>query len=144
MAATSYSASRDIQARPEVVWALLTDPSSYQDWNPAVLRIEGVMAPGGTIKLVSIASPQRTFSLRVTSMQAPVSMVWSDGMPFGLFRGVRTYRLDPAGNGTSFSMTEEFTGPLAGLISKSIPDLTDSFDTFADGLKAAAEGARDH
>jgi hypothetical protein len=144
MPATSYSASRDIQAPPEVVWALLTDPSSYQDWNPAVLRIEGVMEPGGSIKLVSIASPERTFSLRVTSMQAPVSMVWSDGMPFGLFRGVRTYRLDPAGNGTSFSMTEEFTGPLAGLISKSIPDLTDSFDTFADGLKAAAEGATDH
>jgi hypothetical protein len=45
------------------------------------------MSPGGSIKLVSIASPQRTFSLRVTSMQARVTMVWSDGMPLGLFRG---------------------------------------------------------
>jgi hypothetical protein len=144
MASTSYSASRDIQAPPEVVWALLTDPASYQEWNPAVLRIEGVMSPGGSLKLVSIASPQRTFSLRVTSMQAPVSMVWSDGMPFGLFRGVRTYRLDPVRSGTSFSMAEEFTGPLAGLITKSIPDLTDSFNTFADGLKAAAERATGH
>jgi hypothetical protein len=40
-------------------------------------------------------------------------------------------------------MTEDFTGPLAGLISTSIPDLTDSFDMFADGLKAAAERATD-
>jgi len=29
--------------------------------------------------------------------------------------------------------------PLAGLITKAIPDLTPSFDTFADGLKTAAE-----
>jgi hypothetical protein len=144
MVSKMYSASRDIQAPPEVVWALLTDPSSYENWNPAVLLIEGVMSPGGSIKLVSIASPERTFSLRVTSMAAPRSMVWSDGMPFGLFRGVRTYRLDPVSNGTSFSMTEEFSGPLAGLISKSIPDLTDSFDTFANGLKAGAERATDH
>lgn len=144
MASTTYSVSRDIQAPPEVVWALLTNPPGYQEWNPAVLRIDGAMSPGGVIKLVSIASPQRTFSLRVTSMQAPESMTWSDVMPFGLFRGVRTYRLGRVDSGTSFSMTEEFTGALAGLITKSIPDLTPSFDIFADGLKAAAEAAASH
>jgi hypothetical protein len=139
MTAKAYSVTRDIEAPPQVVWDLLTDPSSYQEWNPAVLSIEGAMSPGGTIRLVSIASPERTFSLTVTSMRAPARMVWSDGMPLGLFRGVRTYRLDPAGSGTAFSMTEEFSGPLAGLITKAIPDLTESFNQFADGLKAAAE-----
>jgi hypothetical protein len=141
MTARAYTASRDIQASPQLVWDLLTDPSSYRDWNPAVLSIEGTMSPGGTITLVSIASPERTFRLTVTAMQAPVRMVWSDGMPLGLFRGVRTYRLDPAGSGTAFSMTEEFSGPLAGLITRAIPDLTESFNQFADGLKAAAERA---
>ena len=139
MTAKAYTVTRTITAPPQVVWDLLTDPSSYQEWNPAVLSIEGAMSPGGTIRLVSIASPERTFSLTVAAMQAPVSMVWSDGMPLGLFRGVRTYRLDPAGSGTAFSMTEEFSGPLAGLITKAIPDLTESFNQFADGLKAAAE-----
>ena len=38
-----------------------------------------------------------------------------------------------------FSMTEEFTGPLAGLITTAIPDMTESFNQFADGLKTAAE-----
>ena len=141
MTAKAYTVTRTITAPPQVVWDLLTDPSSYQEWNPAVLSIEGAMSPGGTIRLVSIASPERTFSLTVVAMQAPVSMVWSDGMPLGLFRGVRTYRLDPAGSGTAFSMTEEFSGPLAGLITKAIPDLTESFNQFADGLKAAAEKA---
>jgi len=141
MTAKAYTVTRTITAPPQVVWDLLTDPSSYQEWNPAVLSIEGAMSPGGTIRLVSIASPERTFSLTVAAMQAPVSMVWSDGMPLGLFRGVRTYRLDPADSGTAFSMTEEFSGPLAGLITKAIPDLTESFNQFADGLKAAAEKA---
>jgi hypothetical protein len=141
MTTKSYSVSRLIQAPPQVVWGLLTDASSYRGWNPAVLSIEGTMEPGSTIRLVSVASPKRTFSLRVTSMQEPVRMVWADGMPIGLFRGVRTYRLDPLDAGTTFSMTEEFTGPLSGLIARSIPDLTDSFNQFADGLKAAAESA---
>ncbi len=38
-------------------------------------------------------------------------------------------------------MDEVYSGPLAPLITKAIPDLTDSFAQFADGLKAAAEGA---
>jgi hypothetical protein len=122
-----------------VVWGLLTDSSSYRDWNPAVLSIEGIMEPGSPIKVVSVASPKRAFSLKVTAMQAPVRMTWADGMPLGLFRGIRSYELAPHNAGTTFSMTEEFTGPLSGLIAKSIPDLTDSFNQFADGLKTAAE-----
>ena len=34
----------------------------------------------------------------------------------------------------------EFTGPLAPLITRVIPDLSDAFEQFADGLRAAAEG----
>jgi hypothetical protein len=36
-------------------------------------------------------------------------------------------------------MEEVFTGPLAPLITKSIPDLTPSFETFAQTLKMKAE-----
>jgi hypothetical protein len=36
-------------------------------------------------------------------------------------------------------MSEPFSRPLSGLISKSIPDLIDSFNQFADGLTTAAE-----
>ena len=97
---------------------------------------------GSTIKLVSIASPKRTFKLKVASMEPPRRMVWASGMPLGLFKGVRTFLLQEEGARTNFSITEEFTGPLSGLIARSIPDLTDSFDQFADGLKTAAEGQK--
>jgi len=39
-----------------------------------------------------------------------------------------------------FSMEEVFSGPFEPMISKSIPDMTLSFEQFADGLKQAAEG----
>jgi hypothetical protein len=67
-------------------------------------------------------------------------MVFTGGMPLGLFKGVRTYTLEPGGaGGTAFKMREEYTGPLLGMIWKSIPDLGPSFQQFANGLKARAE-----
>lgn len=136
-----YHVSREIDAPIDVVWALLTDATTYREWNPAVISIEGVIEAGQTVSLVSVVNPKRSFNLKVTEMAAPSRMVWSDGMPLGLFRGDRTYELVPAGASTTFSMTEEYTGLLAPLITKTIPDMTGSFDQFADGLKAAAEAA---
>jgi hypothetical protein len=68
-------------------------------------------------------------------------MTWKGGMPLGLFKGVRTYRLEPeAGAGTRFTMDERYSGPLLPLIGRSIPDLGPSFDQFAGGLKQRVEG----
>lgn len=48
-------------------------------------------------------------------------------------------RFHADGEGTDVAMTEAYSGPLAGLIGRSIPDLGPSFEAFADALKAAAE-----
>lgn len=66
-----YHVSRSIDAPAQTVWDLLTDASTYKDWNPAVISIEGPIATGNTIKLVSVVNPKRTFSLKVTEMQQP-------------------------------------------------------------------------
>jgi hypothetical protein len=58
--------------------------------------------------------------------------------------GVRTFSLRSVGaEETEFSMEEVYKRALAPLITKSIPDLTESFAQFADGLKAGSESARD-
>jgi uncharacterized protein YndB with AHSA1/START domain len=137
--ATRYHVERRIDAPPERVWSLLTDASTYRDWNRAVVSIEGTIAPGNTISLVSIANPKRIFKLHVTEVTAPNRMVWSDGMPLGLFKGERTYLVMPREGVTHFEMTEEYTGLLAGAFTKAIPDLSKSFNVFADSLKSAAE-----
>ncbi|MEO6858808.1 MAG: SRPBCC domain-containing protein [Solirubrobacteraceae bacterium] len=138
--AKSYTVTRKINAGPDRIWALLTDSAAYPSWNPAVVSLEGPVAAGERIKLVSTISPSRTFALSVSDLEPERRMVWSSGMPLGLFRGVRTFALSEAGPGeTEFSMTEVYSGPMAGLITRAIPDQTDSFAQFADGLKIAAE-----
>jgi uncharacterized protein YndB with AHSA1/START domain len=140
--AKSYSVKRTIDASPERIWSLLCDPGSYPSWNPAVVSLEGRIAVGETVKLISAVNPTRTFSLTVTEVEPERRMVWSDGMPLSLFRGVRTFSLRPQGDGQNeFAMEEIYSGPLAALITRAIPDMTESFAQFADGLKRASEAA---
>jgi hypothetical protein len=135
----AYEASSRIEARPEEIWAVLTDADGYPRWDSGVERVEGRIAPGEKIKLHVSVNPGRAFPVRVTEFAPSTAMTWSGGMPLGLFRGVRTFRLTPDGDATRFTMREEYTGPLAGLIFRSIPDLGPSFEQFATGLKHRVE-----
>jgi hypothetical protein len=133
-----------IAASPASVWEVLTDAAVYPTWSSGVERVEGTVAPGARIKVFSEVSPGRAFPVTVATLDPPGAstagtMVWRGGMPLGLFRGVRTFRVEPEGTGSRFSMREEFSGPLLPLIWKSMPDLGPSFRTFAEGLKERAE-----
>ena len=67
-------------------------------------------------------------------------MVWTGGMPLGLFKGERTFTLTRRGDGTvEFRMSEAFSGLLSPLIERSIPNLQPAFDEFAAALKKRAE-----
>ena len=136
-----YEATATIAAAPEAVWAILTDGPGYAAWDSGVRRVEGRIAPGETIKVVSEVNPDRAFPAKVAEFEPGRRMVWAGGMPLGLFKGVRTFTLAPQADGTTaFRMREEYTGPLLPLIWRSMPDLQPSFDRFAAGLKRRAEG----
>ncbi len=106
-------------------------------------EIEGVIAPGEKLKLTATVNPGRSFPLKVTEFTPPKSMTWTGGMPLGMFKGVRTFTLDPqADETTTFTMHEAYDGWMAGPMTSRMPDLTESFEQFATGLKAKAEGGR--
>ena len=134
-----YESTALIDARPEHIWALLTDAPGYAAWDSGVVRVEGRIAPQERIKVVSEANPKRAFPVTVTEFAPAERMTWSGGMPLGLFKGVRTFTLRPEDGATRFTMREEYTGPLLPLIWRTMPDLQPSFDQFARGLKARAE-----
>jgi hypothetical protein len=135
-----YRAETLIHADPDRIWPILADGPSWPDWDSGVERIEGRVAPGEKIKLVSKVNPGRAFGVKVTEFEPGRRMTWTGGMPLGLFKGVRTFELRPeAGGATRFTMQERFSGPLLPLIGRSIPDLGPSFDQFARGLKERAE-----
>lgn len=137
-----FAAAITIKARPEAVWALLTDAAAYPQWNSTVAKIDGRIAAGEKVTVYTKAAPSRAFPLRVTEFVPPYRMVWSSGMPLGLFTGTRRYRLTPIAAGeVEFAMREEFSGLLAPLIARSIPDLQPAFAQFAADLKARTERA---
>jgi len=137
-----FSASTTIQAKPEAIWAILTNAAAYPEWDPGNDRIEGRIAAGQKITAYTKASPGRAFPVVVTEFVPGRKMTWSGGMPLGLFKGERTFTLAPQGNGTTaFSLREVFSGPLLPVFGRSLPDLTSAFEQFAAGLKRRAESA---
>lgn len=137
-----FSATTTIHASPEAIWAILTDPAGYPEWDPNAERIEGRIAAGEKITAYTRLSPGRAFPVTVTEFVPGKRMTWASGMPLGLFKGERTFTLAPRGNSaTEFTVREEFRGPLLALIGGSIPDMTTPFEQFAAGLKARAERA---
>jgi uncharacterized protein YndB with AHSA1/START domain len=135
-----FSTEIDIEAPPERVWSVLVDTANWPSFDPFSDGVEGSPVLGQRVKVFSKLSPGRAFPVTVTALDRPHRMVWSDGMPFGLFRGERTYTITPRGTGSHFTMQEVFTGPMLKLIGKSLPDMTESFQAFAKGLKDKSEG----
>ncbi len=136
-----FSVSTSISAAPANVWAILVDGPAWSGWNTTIDRLEGRIAPGEIVKLHVKLNPGRAFPVKVAEFTPPSRMVWRGGMPLGLFKGERVFTLSPQDAGTRFSMAESFSGPLSGLIGRSIPDMQPAFDEFAACLKARAESA---
>ena len=134
-----YEASSKIAADPSVVWAALADGATWSAWDSGIDRVEGRIAPGEEITIRSKVAPGRAFPVKVTAFEPGRRLQFSGGMPLGLFKGVRTYTLTPQGGGTAFTMREEYTGPLLGMMWRSMPDLGPSFRQFANGLKERVE-----
>lgn len=128
-----------IHAPADRIWALLTDAPAYPSWNTTIDKLEGRIGPGEKLKVHAKLSPGRVFPVRVTEFDRNQRMVWTGGMPFGLFKGVRTFTMVPKGDSVEFAMSEVFSGLLAPLIEGSLPDMQPAFDEFAAALKASAE-----
>jgi hypothetical protein len=89
------------------------------------------------------SSPEAVWAGLTDGAAWPTRLRFGGGMPLGLFRGVRTFEMSSDGTGgTAFRVREGYTGPLVGLIRRSMPDLGRSFDRFAQGLKRRAETGR--
>jgi hypothetical protein len=139
----SFSVTNQIQAEPDVIWRILTDAPNYTKWNTTVDKVEGRIEPGQKVTLHVKINPGRAFPVKVSEYDKPRRMVWTGGMPLGLFKGERTFSLTPGSNGSvMFTMREVYSGLLSPLIERSIPNLQPAFDEFAAALKKQAESPK--
>jgi hypothetical protein len=136
----TFEAAIRIDAAAEVVWQVLVDVGSYRDWDSGVDRVDGRVALGEKLVVHATVDRGRAFPVTVTELRPGEAMRWRGGLPLGLFVGERTFRLDPQTDGTTeFTVREQYSGVLSGLLGRTVPDLTPSFRQFAAGLKARAE-----
>lgn len=128
-----------INAPAQRVWAILVDLPAWKSWNSTIVRTEGTIALGNKVKVEVTAYPGKAFAVKVTESVAQSKLVFTGGLPLGLFKGIRTFTLAPSGETTIFTMCEVYSGPMSSMITRSIPDLQPSFDEFAACLKNHAE-----
>jgi len=134
-----YHVATDISARPDVVWARLTDAEAFPSWNRTVEAIEGPIALGQRLAIKVPVAPGRVFRPKVVTFEPDTRMVWQDGFA-PMFQGTRTFTLTPDSDGaTRFEMEETFTGLMLPMIAGSLPDFTPIFDHYAADLKAVCE-----
>jgi uncharacterized protein YndB with AHSA1/START domain len=135
----AFESSAEISAPPAAVWKVLADAAHWSEWDSGVESVVGTVALGKRITIVAKVAAGRSFPVKVTTFEPNSKLVFTGGMPLGLFKGVRTYTLTPSGQGTKITMREAYSGAMLGAIWKSIPDLSPSFAQFVNGLKAKVE-----
>lgn len=129
-----------IDAPPEEVWALLTDPAAHQEWNPGMRRIEGRFHEGERVHL-TMARPsggEITFHPRVLVARPGRELRWLGrlGLP-RLFDGEHYFLLAPEHGGTRLVQGESFRGILLWVMD--VERFRAAFERANEALKLRAE-----
>jgi hypothetical protein len=133
------SVKAKVHAKPEVIWALLTNAVGFSRWNSTVSGIEGHIQEGERIR-IHVPGTKRTFNPKISDVEKNKRMTWSNGFAL-IFKGKRHFELRQCGNGmTEFIMEEKFSGLVFAIIKNRLPDFKPIFETYALDLKNEAEG----
>jgi uncharacterized protein YndB with AHSA1/START domain len=122
-----------LPAGPGEVWAALTDVAAYPSWRPRVRGVE-VLGTGPLRWRETGRDGKITFEL--TEADEPrrlVTRITDESLPFG---GSWTYRLEPAGTGTTVTVTEhgEVRNPLFRFVSRYVMGHTATIDAYLTAL----------
>ncbi len=128
-----------INASKEKIWKILTDFENYPEWNSFIKSVTGEVKVGNQIK---IKLQGMTFKPIVLNFKENTELKWLGLLWFkGLFDGEHKFKLTDNGNGTTnFEQSENFSGILVKLFSKSLDkDTKNGFEQMNRELKLRAE-----
>jgi hypothetical protein len=131
------SAEIEVDARPEIVWGVLTAIGEWPQWNPDIKEIsmEGELSEGTRFRWKS-GSASITSTLRV--VQPPREVAWT-GKALGL-DAIHVYRLQPLNGGTMVTTEESWDGWVARLFRKRMQaTLERAMEAGLESLKTEAE-----
>jgi hypothetical protein len=137
----TVSATVQIDARPEAVWAILTDLARYPEWNPLFREASGQVAVGNRIVLRSVHPANgrlMTVKPKITVAEPGAELRWASSLP-GIMSGEHHFTLTPADSGTKVEQSETFRGLLTVLGGKTFTNAEASFRALNEALKKRAE-----
>ena len=136
----TVSATAWIDASPMKVWAILTDLSRYQDWNPLFREASGEIAVGRRIFLRSYPASGRPMTLRptITAATAGTELAWASRLP-GIIGGEHRFELSAGNGGTLVVQSETFRGALVPLSGRALARAETGFRALNGALKVRAE-----
>ncbi len=131
----------EIAAPPSSVWAALTDPDDYPEWNPMIAGLRGRLARGEVIENIEGYGTDRTI-IWPTVLVADRELRRRGrlrGVP-GLFVGGHYFLLRPTAHGTLFAQGEHLGGALLRLFDPR--ELVPAFEAMNVALAARAGAGR--
>ncbi len=138
-----------IRARPEQVWAVISDLSGQSRWMVDLRRLEITSAVKSGVGTV-ISATSELFGLPLVREVMEIT-AWEPNQRIGIihrgqFSGTAEFRLEPAADGTAFIWIEEFAPPLGpigelGFALLVGPHLRRVFGRSMDNVRRLAEAA---
>jgi hypothetical protein len=127
----------EINAKPELVWDIMTAIERWQDWNPDVkwASLEGELSEG--TKFQWKAGPGKITS-RFQKVERPNLLAWS-GKTFGIF-AIHIWQMEPQDGRTVVKTEESWDGLIVHIFRKSMQKkLDESINSGLQYLKIEAE-----
>lgn len=132
-----------ISARPEEVWAVLTDFERFHEWNPFLVRAAGRAEPGQRLSLrfrLPDSGREMVFKPTVLVSEPPRLLRWRGRLGVtGVFDGLHAFELTPREGGTHVRQTETFTGVLVPVTGGIVRQSEVGFGLLTDALKERVE-----
>lgn len=140
----TVSATIRINAAPMDVWAILTDLSSYPEWNPLFRSAAGQVVPGNRITLRAVQSANgraMTVKPKIVVAEPGAELRWTASLP-GIISGEHSFVLSAEDGGTRVVQSETFRGLLVPFSGKTLGRVEASFRELNEALRKRAEADR--
>jgi hypothetical protein len=141
--ATELRAEIDIAASMAEVWEVLTDFSSYPEWNPFIVEAEGRLKVGQRLRVIIRPPGQkaRTFRPTVRTYEPPRGFSWLGRLVMpGVFDGAHFHEIRPEEQARCrYIQSERFSGILTPFMGRVLLPTQRGFEEMCNALKARSE-----
>jgi len=135
------SATIEIAAPPEHVWAVLSDLASYAQWHPVFTEASGQLTEGNRISLTSTrpeTGRTMTAKVKVLTAEPATELRWTSSV-LGFMISERSFTLSPASGGTRLVQTGTYRGLFSRFPPKTVKRIQDGFEAINQAIKQQAE-----